>query len=203
MTALPSQSPKTTPDKTAANRLIAVGCVAFFGTMVGAAYASVPLYQLFCQITGYGGTPQRVEQVSEVILDQTITVRFDANVSGGLPWTFKPVQRSVTMPIGETVQVSYKATNEFSTPTRGKASLNVTTELADSYFSKIDCFCFTDTELKPGETIDMPVVFYIDPEIVKLPEFKNLPTITLSYTFFPTEGEPAAQAAAPSNKLGG
>ena len=167
------------------NKVIAAACLAFFGAMVGVSFAAVPLYQLFCQVTGYGGTTQRVEQYSDRVLDREITIRFDANVSGGLPWEFKPAQRSVTLKIGETAQVAYKAKNIFGTPTSGRATFNVSPHLAGSYFNKVECFCFTDTELKPGETLDMPVVFYIDPAIDDVPELKNVHTITLSYTFFP------------------
>src|SRR5690606_7361401 len=156
------------------NRTVAVVCVAFFASMVGAAYAAVPLYQLFCQVTGYGGTTQRVTQYSQTVLDREIKVRFDANTAGGLPWDFKPVQRGVTIKIGETTQVSYAAKNAFSRPTSGRASFNVTPQLAGAYFMKVECFCFTDTELQPGEEMDMPVVFYVDPEIVNVPELKNI-----------------------------
>ncbi|HEU4986302.1 MAG TPA: cytochrome c oxidase assembly protein [Rhizobiaceae bacterium] len=178
------------------NRVIAAVCVAFFGGMVGMAYAAVPLYQLFCQVTGYGGTTQRVEQYSDRVLDQEITVRFDANTTGGLPWEFGPEQRDITMPIGETVQVAYFAKNTSSQPTRGRASFNVAPAMAGAYFNKVECFCFTDQELKPGESLDMPVVFYIDPDIVNVPELKNVKTITLSYTFFPlNENKPVAASS--------
>lgn len=189
------QAYSATPAKRHSNRLIAGACVAFVGGMVGMAYAAVPLYQLFCQVTGYGGTTQRVTQYSDRVLDRTITVRFDANTSGALPWDFAPVQRDVTMPIGETVLIKYKATNQFSQPASGRASFNVTPEIAGAYFNKVECFCFTDTTLQPGETLEMPVVFYVDPDIVDQPELKNVKTITLSYTFFPTRDEPAASAA--------
>jgi cytochrome c oxidase assembly protein subunit 11 len=176
------------------NRIIAAACAAFFAGMVGMAYAAVPLYAMFCQITGYGGTTQRVEQYSDRVLDRTMTVRFDANVSG-LPWTFQPDQRAVTMRIGETTQIAYSAHNLFKAPTAGRASFNVTPELAGAYFNKVECFCFTDTTLKPGETLDMPVVFYVDPDIVNVPELAHLKTITLSYTFFPIDVvEPVAVA---------
>ena len=184
----------TQPRKQRQNQLIAAVCVAFFGGMVGMAYAAVPLYALFCQMTGYGGTTQRVEQYSDTVLDQTITIRFDANVSGGLPWRFEPAARDMTLQIGETAQAHYSATNVFARPTAGRASFNVTPERAGAFFNKVECFCFTDTTLKPGETLDMPVVFYVDPDIVDVPELRNLKTITLSYTFFPIE---AAVAAAP------
>lgn len=185
------------------NGVVVFACLAFFSGMLGMSFAAVPLYRLFCQVTGYGGTTQRVEQYSDTILDRKITVRFDANVSGGLPWDFAPKQRAIDIRIGETAQIAYTAENFFSTPASGRASFNVSPQLAGAYFNKIECFCFTDTELKPGETLDMPVVFFVDPEIVKVPELKNLKTITLSYTFFPVEGEEPVAAAATGVKTGG
>jgi cytochrome c oxidase assembly protein subunit 11 len=190
---------KTDQQKNRANRTVAIGCTVFFMSMLGAAYAAVPLYEMFCRVTGYGGTTQRVDQYSDTILDRDITVRFDANTSGGLPWTFAPEQRSVTIKIGETTQVAYKATNPFSTPTAGKASFNVTPELAGAYFNKVECFCFTDTTLQPGESLDMPVVFFVDPAIVDDPDIKNIRTITLSYTFFPLQGDKPLAASAPAD----
>jgi cytochrome c oxidase assembly protein subunit 11 len=193
------------------NRIVAGVCLAFFGGMVGAAYGSVPLYRLFCQMTGYGGTTQRVEQYSNKVLDRTITVRFDANISGGIPWDFAPVKRDMTMKIGETVQAEFRAANLFDTPTSGRATFNVTPEMAGAYFNKVECFCFNDTTLKPGETLDMPVVFYVDPAIVDVPELRDIRTITLSYTFFPIErAKPVAVDASTTSgtrisdsKLGG
>ena len=183
-----SQPVNTTDPKTRnANRLVALTCAGIFFGMIGVSYAAVPLYTMFCQLTGYGGTTQRVEQYSDRILDQEITVRFDANTSGALPWDFQPAQRDIRIRIGETAHIAYRATNLFDAPTGGKATFNVTPELAGAYFNKVECFCFTDTTLQPGESLDMPVVFYIDPAIVDVPELKNVKTITLSYTFFPTE----------------
>jgi cytochrome c oxidase assembly protein subunit 11 len=121
-------------------------------------------------------------------------VRFDANTSS-VPWDFKPVARNVTMKIGETTQVHYTAKNLSGRATSGRATFNVTPEMAGAYFNKVECFCFTDTTLKPGETLDMPVVFYVDPDIVDVPELRNVKTITLSYTFFPVEGEKPVAAA--------
>ena len=183
--------------KQRSNRLVAAVCLAFFGGMIGMAYAAVPLYTLFCQVTGYGGTTQRVEQYSDRVLDRTITVRFDANTSG-VPWDFKPVARDMTIRIGETAQAHYTATNDFSKPTAGRATFNVTPDMAGAYFNKVECFCFTDTILEPGETLDMPVVFYVDPDIVDVPELKDIKTITLSYTFFPIDAEEEPVAAAPA-----
>ncbi|MEK1891537.1 MAG: cytochrome c oxidase assembly protein [Phyllobacterium sp.] len=167
------------------DRTIAISCLAFFFGMVGIAFAAVPLYAMFCQVTGYGGTTQRVEQMSDTILDKKITVRFDANTSGGLPWKFEPVQRDVTMNIGETTLIKYEAKNIADSPTAGRAAFNVTPQAAGAYFNKVECFCFTDTVLKPGEDLEMPVVFFVDPDIVNSPELKGVNTITLSYTFFP------------------
>ncbi|MEO5322058.1 cytochrome c oxidase assembly protein [Mesorhizobium sp. CC13] len=180
--------------KPRSNGMIAGMCLAFVGGMVGMAYAAVPLYAMFCQITGYGGTTQRVEQYSDRVLDREITVRFDANTAG-VPWDFKPVAREIKIKIGETTQAQYKATNLFDQPTSGRATFNVTPELAGAYFNKVECFCFTDTTLEPGASIDMPVVFYVDPDIVNVPELKDIKTITLSYTFFPLEREKPVAAA--------
>jgi cytochrome c oxidase assembly protein subunit 11 len=182
-----SRATVTDPTKKNTNRIVAFVCVAFFGGMIGMAYAAVPLYRMFCQATGYGGTTQRAEkQYAGRVLDRDIIVRFDANIAG-VPWDFQPVQRSMTMKIGETVQAHYQATNKFDRAVTGRATFNVQPELAGPYFNKVECFCFTDTTLKPGETLDMPVVFYVDPDIVNVPELKDVKTITLSYTMFPVE----------------
>lgn len=182
------------------NRVVAAVCVAFFGGMIGMAYAAVPLYDMFCKVTGYGGTTQRVTQYSDRVLDRTITVRFDANTSGALDWKFKPVARDIKIKIGETTQAHYSAENDGDKPTSGRATFNVMPALAGAYFNKVECFCFTDTTLKPGETLDMPVVFYVDPDIVDVPELKDIKTITLSYTFFPIEGQEPVAAAPQSDQ---
>ncbi|MDX8524445.1 cytochrome c oxidase assembly protein [Mesorhizobium sp. MSK_1335] len=180
------------------NGIVAAVCIAFFSGMVGMAYAAVPLYKMFCQVTGYGGTTQRAEkQYAGRVLDREITVRFDANTNG-IPWRFEPVARSVTMKIGETTQAHYSATNKFEQPITGRASFNVQPEMAGAYFNKVECFCFTDTTLKPGETLDMPVVFYVDPDIVNVPELKDLKTITLSYTMFPVEKKQPVASSTPA-----
>src|SRR5690554_5249491 len=187
------------------NAGVAMVCVCVLAGMVGLSYAAVPLYRLFCQVTGYGGTTQRVEQYSDTILDQTITVRFDANVNG-LPWDFRPREREVTIRIGETAEIAYLAKNLAQGATAGSATFNVAPALAGAYFNKIECFCFTEQELQPGETYEMPVQFFVDPEIVNAPELKNLKTITLSYTFYPLRQESAglpASDAAQTRQLGG
>ena len=180
---------------------VVLACLLFIVIMGGMSYAAVPLYQLFCQVTGYGGTTQRVEQYADRVLDRTIKVRFDANVNG-LPWQFRPKQREVEVRIGETVQVAYEAVNNSSRPRAGQATYNVTPQYAGAYFNKVECFCFTEVVLEPGEKLDMPVVFYIDPDIVDQPETKDLTTITLSYTFFPREME-SPVAAAPAGNADG
>ncbi|OHV85595.1 cytochrome c oxidase assembly protein [Ensifer sp. LCM 4579] len=192
MTDTPRKGPK---DR--ANAAIVGACLAFVVGMVGMAYAAVPLYNMFCRVTGYNGTTQRVEQASDVILDRKIRVTFDANVAPGLPWEFKPVQRHVDLRIGETVQINYRAKNLSSKPTTGQATFNVTPMEAGAYFNKLECFCFTETTLQPGEEMEMPVVFFVDPEIVKPVETKDVKTLTLSYTFYAREpSEPVAAVKA-------
>lgn len=184
--------------KTGANKRIVIACSAFVVSMVGVSYAAVPLYQMFCQVTGYGGTTQRVEQMSDTILDRKVKVRFDANVAAGLPWAFKPVERQVELRIGETIEIAYTAENISDQSTFGQATFNVTPMSVGAYFNKIQCFCFTETELKPGETMNMPVVFFVDPAIVDDVDAKDVTTITLSYTFFPHASEkPVAAVAEP------
>ena len=188
-------TPASDAPKPRSNRLIVSICLGFLGGMLGMSYAAVPLYDMFCKVTGYGGTTQRVTQYSDRVLDREITVRFDANVAGGIPWDFKPVAREIKVKIGETAQAHYTATNMFSVPSGGRATFNVTPDMAGAYFNKVECFCFTDTTLMPGESLDMPVVFYVDPDIVDVPELKNITTITLSYTFFPIDVEKPVAAA--------
>lgn len=172
--------------KRASNGAIFGGCVVFVAGMVGMAYASVPLYRLFCQATGYNGTTQRTEQYSQTVLDRKIQVTFDANISPGLNWEFKPAA-SVDPKIGETVQIEYSATNRSPVPTTGQAVFNVTPMEAAVYFNKVECFCFTEQTLQPGQSVKMPVVFFVDPEIVKAEETRNIKTITLSYSFYPSQ----------------
>lgn len=155
--------------------------------MLGMAYAAVPLYEIFCQVTGYGGTTQRSEATTGEVLARNITVRFDANVSNELNWEFKPRQRSITLQIGEKGQASYVSRNTGTDTSFGMATFNVSPQAAGAYFNKIECFCFTEQELRPGQEVDMPVVFFVDPEIVDDPLLKDVKAITLSYTFFPDE----------------
>ena len=157
--------------------------------MVGMSFAAVPLYDLFCRVTGYGGTTQRADAGSEIILDKLITIDFDANTGKDMPWKFKPVKRKVQLRIGETGIAYYEATNPTDKTVTGTASFNVSPQKVGQYFSKIDCFCFTEQTLKPGERVDMPVTFYVDPEIASDINTQEVETITLSYTFYVTEPE--------------
>lgn len=177
------------------NRKVAFACLGMFSFMVGAAYAAVPLYDLFCRVTGFGGTTQVADQASDVVIDRKITIRFDGNVNNGLPWDFKPEQRSVTLKMGESAQLAYVATNVGEGHTTGTSTFNVTPLSAGIYFNKLDCFCFTEQPLEAGESVEMPVVFFVDPEMDKDPELKHVKEITLSYTFFPVE-EPEQPVAA-------
>ncbi|MEL6967476.1 MAG: cytochrome c oxidase assembly protein [Pseudomonadota bacterium] len=162
-------------------------CLGLTFGMLGMSFAAVPLYQLFCQVTGYGGTTQRAEAPTGTVLDKKITVRFDANVSNDLPWSFGVKKREITLKIGEQKQVIYVARNLGAEANFGTATFNVTPGVAGQYFNKIQCFCFTEQKLNPGQSIDMPVVFFVDPDIVNDPLLKDTPEITLSYTFFPDE----------------
>jgi cytochrome c oxidase assembly protein subunit 11 len=169
--------------------------------MVGLAYAAVPLYKLYCQTTGFGGTTQRAEKAPDVVLDQTIRVRFDANTAPSLAWTFVPVQNTLDVKIGQSTLAFYRATNNSDRPLKGTATFNVTPDAAGIHFNKIECFCFTEQTLAPGETAEMPVTFYIDPNIVTDEDAQNVTSITLSYTFFPAdEPKKAAESAGDTGK---
>lgn len=152
--------------------------------MGGLAWASVPFYDWFCRVTGFGGVPNVAEAESDVILDQTIKVRFDASLERDMPWTFKPEVREMEIRIGETGLAFYEAHNPLDVPVAGQASYNVTPYEAGVFFDKIECFCFTEQVLMPGETVMMPVSFFVDPAIVDDREGQYVHTITLSYTFY-------------------
>lgn len=161
-----------------------LGVVVF---MAGLGWASVPLYDLFCRVTGYGGTTNTASAAGDVILDQTMRVRFDASVERDFPWSFEPVDRTMDVRIGETGLAFYEAHNPTDQPIAGTASYNVTPYDAGSFFTKIDCFCFELQVLQPGETVLMPVTYFVDPEIVDDRDAKVVHTITLSYTFHATD----------------
>ena len=164
--------------------------------MLGMAYASVPLYEIFCRVTGYGGTTQVATAGADRVLDRSMTVRFDSNVNPELPWTFKPVQRSMTLKVGETRLAFYEATNTGSETLVGTATFNVTPDKSGLYFDKLDCFCFTEQVLRPGETVDMPVSFYLDPALADDRKMDGVTTITLSYTFFRAQDQSKARQLA-------
>lgn len=158
-----------------------IGLVVFMGAM---AWAAVPFYDWFCRVTGYGGTTNVAETGSDVVLEREITVRFDASKERGMPWEFKPVQQKMTIKIGETGLAFYEAYNPTNRPIAGSASYNVAPYDAGAYFSKIQCFCFEEQVLQPGQRVMMPVSFFVDPELVEDRDAKFAKSITLSYTFY-------------------
>lgn len=158
-----------------------VGVVVLMGAL---AWASVPFYDWFCRVTGFGGATDVAEAGSEEILDQTITVRFDASLERNMPWEFRPLEREMTLRIGETGLAFYEAYNPTSRPVAGSASYNVTPFEAGGFFYKIQCFCFEEQVLEPGERVQMPVTFFVDPDLVEDRDGKHVHTITLSYTFY-------------------
>jgi cytochrome c oxidase assembly protein subunit 11 len=178
----------------AKNRRIATRAVLFVLFMVGLAYASVPLYQIFCQVTGFGGTPMRADAApGKVVGAAPVSVRFDSNINAALPWEFKPESNRMEVTLGEKNVVNYTARNLVARPTSGTASFNVSPASAGQYFSKIQCFCFTEQTLKAGQKVDMPVIFFVDPKIKEDPATRHIREITLSYTFYPMEkpGQPS------------
>ncbi|MEX2518080.1 MAG: cytochrome c oxidase assembly protein [Paracoccaceae bacterium] len=169
------------------NRKTLVGLAGLGVFMLGMSFAAVPLYDLFCRVTGYAGTTARAESGADKILDREITIRFDASTDRDMPWRFRPVETQMKIRIGETGLAFYEATNPTARTIAGTASYNVTPFSAGGYFTKIECFCFTEQVLAPGETVLMPVTFFVDPEIVDDEEAKLAHTITLSYTFHETD----------------
>jgi cytochrome c oxidase assembly protein subunit 11 len=161
--------------------MMLVGVVAF---MTGLAYASVPLYRLFCQVTGYGGTPQRADSAPSVVSDRVVNVTFTADVAGGLGWRFRPLQNSLDLKVGENKLAFYAAENLEDAPVTGQATFNVSPDTFGPYFTKIECFCFQSQTLAPGQKVEMPVSFFIDPAILDDPALKHINNVTLSYTFF-------------------
>jgi len=177
------------------NRRIALACGGLVVAMVGLAYASVPLYDLFCRVTGFDGRPLISAIPSEKVLDRTISVRFDANVAPGLDWRFSSVNPVVEVRLGEVKTIFYKVRNNSTQPSTGIATYNVQPDMAGSFFVKLQCFCFTEQTMQPGEEREQAVVFYVDPDLVKDRDIHDLESITLSYTYFPSRnGEPVAKA---------
>jgi len=170
--------------------------------MIGLAFASVPLYRIFCQVTGLGGTPGVQANAPETATDIDFHVRFDANISPDLPWHFKPLQREMTLKLGEEKLAFFEATNDSDKTITGTATFNVTPLKVGQFFVKIDCFCFTEQVLHPGETVQMPVSFYVDPAIYEEVNTRDVNTITLSYTFYPQKDGEKVSAVAVSAAVG-
>lgn len=184
------------------NSKVAALLVGVVVTMGALAWAAVPFYSWFCRVTGYAGTTNASTEGSDKVLDEYVTVWFDANTAPDMPWQFKPKQRSIKLRIGESGMAFYEAYNPTDETVAGTASYNVAPDLAGYYFTKIQCFCFTEQVLKPHERVEMPVVFYVDPEIVDDPDAGRIRNITLSYTFYETE-LPDTQASLPAAKPAG
>ena len=170
------------------NKRVGLTALLVAASMVGLAYASVPLYNIFCQVTGFGGTPGQATDNPKGIIDRQMTVRFDSNVANDLAWTVRPAV-SITDNIGAVDTANYVATNNSDKPITGMAVFNVSPEKAGVYFNKIECFCFTEQTLQPGETVDMPIVFFVDPELADNHELATVKEITLSYTFYASDNE--------------
>ena len=171
------------------NRWIAISLGALVLVMVGLSYASVPLYDLFCRVTGYGGTTQVADAKSnQIVMGHPVAVRFDANINPALNWKFIPLESKVMVNPGEEIVVNYRATNLGTLPSTGTSTFNVTPVKAGPFFMKLDCFCFIEQTLQPGQSVDMPVRFFVDPEIVLDENAKDIGEIILSYTFFPALG---------------
>jgi cytochrome c oxidase assembly protein subunit 11 len=180
--------------------LTAAACTVFVAAMVGASFAAVPLYRIFCQATGYNGTVQRATAAPAKTLDRYVTVRFDTNVGNGLGWSFRPLQRSVRVKLGEIGTASFLAENRMDAPSTGSAVFNVSPDAAGAYFNKISCFCFTEQTIAAGKRAEMPVTFFVDPAMVDDVDMSNIDTITLSYTFYPAATpapKPLAAATVP------
>jgi cytochrome c oxidase assembly protein subunit 11 len=178
--------------------ILALALAGVVAGMVGLSFAAVPLYRAFCQATGYAGTPQRADKGADEVLDRTVTVRFDANVDPGLPWSFVPERRTMQVKIGETALAFFKATNNTDKPITGRAVFNVVPEQIGLYFTKIECFCFTKQTLAARSSVEMPVTFFVDPKMVDDQDTKNISEITLSYTFYRDDTGAAATASSRS-----
>ncbi len=179
------------------NHVVFGSCLAVVLAMIGASYAAVPLYYIFCRATGYGGTPNRAAAAPGITVDRVITVRFDSNVDPQLPWTFYPEQRSVDVRVGENRLIFFRAVNNSKMAITGHASFNVQPDEAARYFTKIQCFCFTEQRLAPGESVDMPVSFFVSPKIMKDHGVDSVSEMTLSYTFYPSATQNADAKTAP------
>ena len=185
------------------NRWVLAGCVAVVAGMTALSFAAVPLYNLFCRVTGYGGTTQRAIAQSERTVDRVMRIRFDASVNSSLDWEFRPLQREISLKVGENAVAFFRARNRGTAPVTGTATFNVTPLKIGQYFNKIDCFCFTEQRLAAGQSADMPVTFFVDPDIVNDPNAGEVTTITLSYTFFAAERQAGGERATAVAKADG
>ena len=174
--------------------LVATACGAVVALMVGASFAAVPFYNWFCRTTGFGGTTQVAHVAPGEVLNRSLTIRFDSNVAPGLPWSFQPEQNHINLRIGEVATVHYKVVNRAARAITAQAAYNVSPPTVGAYFTKINCFCFAQQTMKPGETREMTVVFYVDPAVAKDSDQKHLKSITLSYTFYPEPTRSVAEA---------
>ncbi|MCA1999380.1 MAG: cytochrome c oxidase assembly protein [Hyphomicrobiales bacterium] len=201
----PTLSPQPVVIDPAKNRRVAAMVAGGFCVMLGASFAAVPLYDLFCRVTGFGGTPMIASAAPAETGTREFTIRFDANVAAGLGWRFEPEMETVTIRVGEVRTVGYRLRNMREVATTGIASFNVTPEQTGAFFNKITCFCFTEQTLQPGETRVEEVVFFIDPAIVRERELESIQQITLSYTFFPVRNaaRPLANAGVLTTSSGG
>jgi cytochrome c oxidase assembly protein subunit 11 len=179
------------------DRRVAFGAVLIIAVMVGLTAASVPLYNLFCRVTGYGGTTQRAEAPSGAVVDREVEVYFNADIDPHLPWQFRPVQRSQRVKLGESSLAFFEAVNLSDHPVVGSAVYNVTPHKVGYYFTKLQCFCFDEQVLQPGERVDMPVTYFVDPELLDDPNTLDVTQITLSYTFFIDEEATAKLSESP------
>ncbi len=186
------------------NARMAWTLAAAVGGMLALAYAASPLYEAFCKATGFAGTPLVAQEGDRPILKRTVAVRFDTNTDSNLPWRFEPVQREVKIRLGEEKLVFFRATNVSQRPIVGSATYNVTPERVGGWFNKLQCFCFTEQMLKPGQSVDMPVLFFVDPEMDKDRRYDDIRTITLSYTFYEAKTERAKTllGGSPANGTG-
>ncbi len=191
------RAPQLQPMPQRSNRLPAVITVGVASLMLGMSFAAVPLYRMFCSMTGYGGTTQRVVSAPSAPGERTLTVRFDSNVAGGLPWAFEPETKQITLRTGETKTVFYRVTNLTDRAISATATYNVTPDQAGPFFDKLNCFCFSEQTLGPKETAEWPVVFFLDPALEKDDAMKRVDQLTLSYTFFESKkpGRSAEQTA--------
>jgi cytochrome c oxidase assembly protein subunit 11 len=197
-----ASNPPVLHDSDTARRNLRVGLLALMGAvgMLGLGYAAVPLYEMFCRVTGFGGTTQVASEADAALAEanvtgQTISIRFDGSTASNMPWTFRPSQATDTVTIGQRDIATYIARNESSKPITGTATFNVTPEQAGKHFNKIQCFCFTEQTLAPGQEVTMPVLYYVDPAMLEDPDMQGVEQITLSYTFHRTSGPDTAAPA--------